>query len=606
MPLALDELPAMFSAWRERYAERDDRMQVLDAVVRGDFTAVDPDGAEVENRSPNLVQVALEDTAEAASLLPTIRVSPSRLLQSAKAQAARMEKVAVGYLDAARKEELVTTTLMDLAGFGFGAWVVWPDFDQKLPIIEKRDPRHCYPEPGHRPGDKVRRCMFARQVYVTQLPPEYRARLAAQIADSRFDIADPNTSVTLVEYYDEEELVVAGLYESSPVVPGTGPSVPFTPALLDTFAHNLGVCPVVVGSRFTLDGEFRGQFDQVVGPLMAHVRLMGLVLDYADQAVYSDVWVRDLIGEMPYGGGAYIELGPQGAIGRVPPAVSSLDVQRDLEALVDGIHLGGRWPKTRPGEIDQAIASAKFVEATAGMMNTAIKTYHVIMKRMLEQALRIAFTCDKKWFPGPKTVSGVLRNQEFIEEYDASKDINLDHPLRVEYGLGLGRDPAQSAVLMLQYAGNEYISHEYVQENLEGLADVTREQARIDTQKFREMALAKLLQGLEAGTIPNSALVEIAEAREKGESLFDLYRKYVAEPEEQAMEQQLGSGLGPPVMPGVDPAAAGIPGAEPPEGAASVPAPPPPDMAGMLSRLTVNAGPGAMIGTQLQGERPTA
>jgi len=129
-----------------------------------------------------------------------------------------------------------------------------------------------------------------------------------------------------------------------------------------------------------LDGEFRGQFDQVVGLLEAHIRLMSMVLDYADQAVYSDIYVKDLIGEMPYGGGAYIELGPQGAIGRVPPAVSSLNVQADMAQLMDGIHLGGRWPKSRPGEIDQAIASAKFLESSVGMMNTAIRTYHQILQ----------------------------------------------------------------------------------------------------------------------------------------------------------------------------------------------------------------------------------
>src|SRR5690606_18546989 len=121
-----------------------------------------------------------------------------------------------------------------------------------------------------------------------------------------------------------------------------------------------------------------------------------------------DIWVRDLVGELPYGGGAYIELGPNGAIGRVPPAVTSLDVQRDLAALVDGIHLGGRWPKSRPGEIDQSIASAKFLESSVGMLNTAIRTYHQILQRSLARAIRIAFIIDRKLFPGPKTVTGIL------------------------------------------------------------------------------------------------------------------------------------------------------------------------------------------------------
>lgn len=592
--LRIEDLPRVYSGWRQRYAERDERMVTIDSVVQGEYAQVDPEEDSVESRSPNLIQVALEDTAEAASMLPTIRVAPDRPGPTAKKQAAKMEQIAAGYFDTSKMDLLITSTVMDLAAFGIGAWVVWPDKDQRLPLIEWRDPRHCYPEPGMRPGDAVRNCFFARVVYITQLPLAYQELLKETITDPK--ILEPNVKVTLVEWFDEEEVVIAALWESG-VTAGAGgvygTESTYTPVELERWNHRLGVCPVVVGARFSLDGEHRGQFDQVVGSLLAHVRLMGMVLDYADQAVYSDVWVRDLIGEMPYGGGAYIELGPQGAIGRVPPAVTSLNVVQDLQMLVDNIHVGGRWPKSRPGEIDQSIASAKFLEATAGMMNTAIKTYHSILRRMMEQALRVAFLTDVKYFPGKKTVSGILRNQEFVEEYEAS-DINLKHKVRVEYGLGLGRDPAQSAVLMLQYAGQEYISKEWVQENIEGLTDVAREQARIDVEKLQAMAMAKLLQGIETGSIPDGALVEIAEQRAKGEDLFTLFRKYVVAPQEEQLAQQLPSGLGAPVMPGMGPDGTPMPGEE-----AGVPLPPPPpEAAGLLARLGVPAGPGGLLGSQ--------
>jgi hypothetical protein len=296
---------------------------------------------------------------------------------------------------------------------------------------------------------------------------------------------------------------------------------------------------VVTGQRITLDGEPRGQFDQVVGVLEAHIRLMGLLLDYADQQVYSDVWVRDLIGELSWGGGAFIELGPQGAIGRVPPAVSSLDVQRDLERLVDAIHIGGRWPKSRPGEIDQSIASAKFLEATAGMMNTAIRTYHQILRRMFERALRVCFLTDVRHFPGEKAVPGVLANQEFVIEYDPTRDIDLRNNVRAEYGLGLGRDPASSAVLMLQYAGQGFLSKEFVQENIEGLTDVQRERIRLDVEQFENLIRADLTKRVAEGSLPPKVLVEMIQARERGDSLVEIYRRWVAEPPEEQPQLSL-------------------------------------------------------------------
>lgn len=591
--LKLEELPTLYASWRQRHAERDLRHGVIDSVVSGDFSVFDPDEEKIENRSPNLVQVALEDTAEAASIVPTVRVRPTRMGERAKKIAAEMEEIAAAYLGANEIDLLIPRTVMDLAAYGMAAWTITPDFQEKRPLIERRDPRHCYPEPGHRPGDTVRKVMFARNVYLSQLPNEYQTKIYDFINDNEniSDDNDPNKEVVLVEWYDDQEIVVAAIYGTAANT-FAGQEVVYWPVELDRVEHDIGVCPVVVEGRITLDGEFRGQFDQVVGMLEAHIRLTGLILDYADQAVYSDIWVRDLIGEMPFGGGAYIELGPNGAIGRVPPAVSSLNVQADLAQLVDSIHVGGRWPKSRPGEIDQSIASAKYLEASAGMMNTAIRTYHMLLQRHMSKALRVALMVDKRKFGGGKSVAhGVLRNQQFLMEYDPG-DIDLTADVQVEYGLGLGRDPAQSAVLHIQYGQSGYISEEFIRENIEGLSDATRELARIDVEKLRAMALAKLLQGLEQGTVPNTALVQIARAREDGDSLFDLFEEFVAQPEEEMMANAVPTGLGPPSPPG---GPAGGPGAGP---AAPIP-PPAPAGADLLARMNVPAGPGGTLGTQV-------
>ena len=458
MPLEINRLSSMYAAWRSRFTERDVRMETIDRIVRGEFDIFDPDEEKVTSRSPNLVQVAIEDTAEAASLVPTIRVQPEGSTVTAKKVARTMEQIAVNYMDLNQIDMLIPRSIMDKAAYGMSVWTITPDLEQKIPVIERRDPRQCYPEPGFRPGDDVRKCMFTREIFFNQLPVEYQQKLKDVIADySEYDDPDENSKVVLVEYYDMEEYILAGLYQASTsgLVRYRGDGDVPLPVELERIEIKAGVCPVVSGTRISLDGEGRGQFDQVVGLLEAHIRLTGLILDYADQAVYSDIFVKDLIGEMPYGGGSFIELGPQGAIGRVPPAVSSLNVQADLAQLVDGMHVAGRWPKRRPGEIDQSIASAKFLESAAGMMNTAIRTYHQILQRQMEKALRIAFEIDKTYFPGAKSASGILRNQQFLIEYNPGSDINTDHQLRGEYGLGLGRDPAQSPVLHIHYSQAE-------------------------------------------------------------------------------------------------------------------------------------------------------
>lgn len=599
MPLAREDIPRLFDLYRNRYAERDERIAEVDEVVRGQYGIEDPSEEQLENRAPNLILVAVEDTSEAAGVMPTVRVTPRRNTPKIKAQAAKQERISVGYLDSSKMELLIPQTVMDLLLTGLGSWIVWPDYDERLPIIERRDPRTCYPEPGFRPGQVVRRCMFAREVYLTQLPQDYQDAIITQAEIDQLTLGKFNdTKVALIEYFDTDEIVVAALLDQK--TPGGGD---WFPIVLERRDNRTGICPVIIGSRITFDAEFRGQYDQVVNLLKAYSRLWAMVLDYADQAVYSDLWVRDPIGEVPFGGGSYIQVGPNGAVGRVPPAVSSLNIQADIQHLVDSIHIAGRWPKSRPGDVDQAIASAKFVEATAGMMNTAIRTLHMILKRMIEQAIRVALLTDQKHFPGPKTIEGILRNQEFVEEYDASKDIDMRNRVRVEYGLGLGRDPAQSAVLMLQYASgpNPFISHEWVQENIDGLTDVSRELARIDTEKMRQMMLAEILNGLQGGTISKQALPDLIEARENGEDLVTIYRRYVIEPAQQQMQSGLPGQ--PPMMPGMpnggEMGQPGSPGGAP--GQASPPVPTPPSGPELLSRLGAAAGPGSFLSSQVGG-----
>jgi hypothetical protein len=604
----LELIPAKYISFKERWADRNERMDDIIDAVNGIWDVDGPDDDQIENRSPNFIQVALEDTAEAASLVPSVRVTPSDPEPEAKDRAVAMERMATSYFDVSQIEVWTIRSIMDLAAYGMCCSVVRHDAETGGPLMEWRDPRTFFPEPGWRTLDSVREGFFARELYVSQLPREWQEAIEEEWPnDTTLDTENiaryVAKKVILIEYFTEDEWLIGALYETGVNRPGG--TTTYNPIELDRgenpkSADGHGLCPIIAGQRLALDNEPRGQFDQVIGMMRAHIRLMGMVLDYADQAVYSDVWVKDLIGPMSYGGGAYIQLGPNGSIGRVPPAVSDIQVFRELESLVDSMHLAGRWPKTRPGEIDQAIASAKFVEATAGVMNTVIRTYHLIMKRMLERGLRLMFVTDRQ-FGKSRMMDGILRNQQFVMKRDKN-DIDLSARIRVEYGLGLGHDPAQAMVLGIQAQQSGFVSTEFVQENFDGITDVALERARIDVERLRDMAYAQLLQGLEAGSIPPGALVKIAQARLNGDDIFELFKKYVVDPQEEQLEQQLTSGIdGSPITPGAGPAVPGAPApaVPPPEALLGALAgggggAPPPEAA---SRLNADLGGGSFIST---------
>lgn len=605
-----------WSKFQQRWTPRDGRHKLIDSVLRGDWEAIDDDDTKLENRSPNFIRVAMEDTSEAASIIPSVRVKPSDGTQDSKDKALKMERIGQSYLESSEISLLTIQSLMNLSAHGLFSWVIVPPEDGQGPRIEWRDPRTCYPEPDYSTLAGIKRCFFSREVYLTQLPMEYQLTFRSRWKLDQKSDCPSDIRVTLLEFYTPDCIVTGCSYESSnqglpngvstqdvQVYAGHGISVS---VIFEIVEHNTGVTPVVVGQRINIDPEPVGQFDQVTAVQQAHIRLTALSLDYADQAVYSETWVKDLIGELPTGGGSYINLGPNGSIGRVPPAVVGMTVFQELAQLVDNFHVAARWPKVRPGEVDQAIASAKFVEATAGMMNTVIRTYHLIMKQAFTKALEIAFKLDKTYGPS-RTVSGIHRNQQFSFRR-FKKDIDLEAVVSVEYGLGLGHDPAQSAVLGLQLAGAKIISQEFVQENFDGIVDVGRERERIDVEQLLDMLRANLLMGAQSGQIGDQQIIDLIKERQNGASFADAYMKVIAKPAEEAKSQMLQGGLGT-ATPGPAPLAG-------PEGGA---APPPPDAASLLGaiagsgqpgppesigRLSVPLGGGGFAGTTQQSTPP--
>ena len=579
------DIADLYQTFRSRHVERDDRMADIDRMYSGDWGLKDPAGQPLERIAPNLIRVAIEDTAEAASLMPTLRVTPPKATDRSKKMALGMEEIGAGYADHSRQELLIPELIMHQLGFGFGALTILPDLESRLPVFEVRNPRECYPEPELRPGNRPKRCVFAKEVYVTQLEDWQKAMLPEHMLTERGPMGGPQ-KLTLVEYYSDTEILHGAL------CPGRHVATNLHPIVFEQTKNLINVCPVVIPSRITFDHEVRGQFDEIIGTQLAWARLLAMIIDYADQSVYSDVWVKDLMGEMPWGGGGFIELGPNGDIGRVPPAVSSLNVDRDLDRMTDYMHTGGRWPKTRPGDVDQAIASAKFVEATVGMMSTVIKGLHQISARSWADAYRVAFATDKRFFPGTKTTSGTLRNQEFLREYDSSQDIDMKAKIRVEYGLGLGRDPSTSAVLMMQYQQANFISREFVQENIEGLTDVGRERIRVMTEQIDGVMMTSILARVEQDPIGGAAILpEVKRRLEQGQPITQIFEEVVAPPPAAPEDPLAGGGALPPGMPPG--------GATPPGGPGGPMPPPPPDPLSLMARIPMSGGP-AQMGSQSQ------
>ena len=145
-PLKPEYFSAVWSRYHERWRERNERMERIERATRGQWDILMPDDSTIEeSASPNLILSALEDTAEAASLVPSLRVKPSKTTPEAKKIAEGMEKIGTSYLEGSEIELLTLKSLLNLAGYGMFSWVVIKEKGCP-PRIQWRDPRLCFPE----------------------------------------------------------------------------------------------------------------------------------------------------------------------------------------------------------------------------------------------------------------------------------------------------------------------------------------------------------------------------------------------------------------------------------------------------------------------------
>ena len=580
------DLTDIFIDLRARYAERDSRHDAIEQMLRREWDLKDSAGDNLMIASANMIRTISEDTSEAAATMPTIRVRPHKQTQPVIAEAAKMEQIALSYATANQLRTRMPRFVMDHLNYGFTPFIILPDPDTMRPAVYKRSPKTCFPEMPVYPTMIPRRVLFSEQVGFASLGVEEQEMLIE--AGFLYQAGTHAPMIVKMEYVTCDQYVTGYLYSTNRTQgssSNTFTRATWTPVITMMVELKGDHTPAVIIARDTFDDEHRGLFDDVIDPQLSHAKLLAMAIDYADQSVYSDMWAKDVMGDTAFGGGSFIELGPNGAIGRVPPASASLDLWRDIDKLEENIHFGARSPKSRAGQIKQSQASGKFVETTVGTMNTELKAIHEKFAEGYEAILHLLFECDTLYFGSRKQEArGTKAGEDFYVDYVPGKDIDLKNDIDAEYGLGLGRDSQESAMLMMKYNELGLVSDEFVVENTEGMHSMHHEKQRVDLQKLEQMMFASLLEGIEKGEIEKDVLAEIYRERESGKPLVKILED-MFKPEEV---------VEPPLPPGAAPGLGLPPGGAPPgmgpEGPAALP-PPPPEAAALMAAMGA-AGPG--------------
>jgi len=525
--LSINQIAARVDSLKDRAADRDARAQDVLAVRKGKIASVYPEffpeGVDA-NVVANFIDIVARDLSEVMAPLPAVNCSAANQVSDrARSFADKRTRIAANYFAHSDLQVQMYTGADHYITFGFVPFIIELDEEAGLPRIRVESPIGAYPE-----FDRYGRCIaFAKryELSIAELVsqfPEYESQLLGR------DGYEQNLSarIEFIRYYDKDQSIIYVPTRSN--------------LILSQAVNPLGKMMVVVARRPSVDGEMRGQFDDVLGIQLLRNRFALLAMEAAEKSVQSPIVVPQDVQEIEFGGDSIIRTNNPAGVRRVElPIPNGAFTEQSL--LQQELRTGTRYPESRTGNLDASIITGQGVQALMGGFDTQVKSAQAIFASALKDVISIAFEVDETFFDFDKTVRGVDAGSPYSIDYKPSKDIKKDYSADVRYGMLAGLNPAQGLIFMLQALGAKIISKDMVMRELPFGINVTQEQEKIEIEEMRNSLLGALGAYTQAipqmatqGMDPSDIIVKISDvikARQKGVAIEDAIEE-IFRPEE--------------------------------------------------------------------------
>ena len=581
MELSIEQIAARVESLRYRNAERDARNQDVLAVRKGKISEVYPDffpdGIDA-NVVANFIDIVARDLSEVMAPLPAVNCSAANQVSDrARAFADKRTRIASNYFAHADLAVQMYSGADWYITYGFLPFIIELDEEAKLPHIRLENPLGAYPE-----FDRYGRCIaFAKRYTMTIAElvsqfPEFELQL---LGERRYD-QDLNAQIEMIRYYDKDQSLIY---------------IPARNNLVLSRAKNpIGKMMVVVARKPSIDGELRGQFDDILGIQLLRNRFALLAMEAAEKSVQSPIVLPTDVQEMQLGGDAIIRTSNPAGVRRVELNIPA-GAFTEQELLNRELRVGARYPEGRTGNVNASIVTGQGVQALMGAFDTQVKSAQAIFASALRDVITVCFEVDEKIFPAEKTIRGVDSGAPYEVVYKPSKDIKSDYSADVRYGMLAGLNPAQGLIFMLQALGGKLISKDMAMRELPFTVNVSQEAEKIEVEDMRAALLASLQAYTQAipqmamsGGNPGQVVTQIAQvikARQGGKAIEDAVEEIFAP------QQQVPPAGAPTMVEQPSPAPEALAGgALPPEGGA-------PDIMSLLSGLTASGNATASVRT---------
>jgi len=585
MTLSMEQVAARVQSLRYRNHERDARNLDVLAVRKGKISEVYPDffpsGVDA-NVVANFVDIVARDLSEVMAPLPAVNCSAANQTSDRARQFAdKRTRIAANYFQNSDLSVQMYSGADWYITYGFLPFMIELDEESKLPRIRIENPIGAYPE-----FDRYGRCVAFAKRYTMTLGelcstfPEYDTQLLGPMGYKQ----DLNAQIELIRYYDKDQSIIY---------------IPAKDNLILSQARNpLGKMMIVVARKPSIDGELRGQFDDVLGIQLLRNRFALLAMEAAEKSVQAPIVLPQDVQELQLGGDAVIRTSNPAGVRRVDLNLPQ-GAFTEQTLLNQELRVGTRYPEGRTGNVNASVVTGQGVQALMGAFDTQVKSAQAIFAAALRDVISLCFEIDEIIFPEEKTIRGVDSGSPYEITYKPSKDIKQDYSADVRYGMLAGLNPAQGLIFMLQALGGGLISKDMAMRELPFTVNVTQELEKIEIEKMRDSLLGSItalsqaipqmaMQGQDASEVVRQ-IAAVIKARQKGQALEDVIADIFA-PQQQ------------PVPPAGAPQSVEQPSPAPegvPAGGASPMAPEqaPPDVMSLLSGISGGGTPSASVRT---------
>jgi len=520
----------------------------------------------VDLPTANIMYSGMERLAQRIGREPTLSTDmiPTHDSEAARKKTEKRARIVRGWDETTRMELQYPQIGRWLPGYGFTLHVIREARfgDTTCPIAELRDPYDVFPGmwgPDQQPSEiAVLRHMDRSKV--VQAYPAFAESFAKAQARRREGAGipiigqtsgwegQPHRPVEVVEFMCNDGTYV--------VVPEIEKVVSYIPNPLE------GGPAFVVTKRFSFD-QLQSQWHHSFGlmAMMAKLNILGLI-GVEDSNFRETNIIGELVGETYERGRRAVNVFEPGTRIEKPTSDQLQQTWQAIQILERQFRVVSGYDVAQDGQSPNSFATGQGIRELGSSADLNVREYQTAIRHSVELIDRKRLEWEEKMHASEKKkIFWFEGGNQFEETYTPSKDIDKDYRTNREYGAMATFDENSKIVTGLQMLQARIIDRRTMQENLDGLKNVSLINERIDQDQAKELLLQSLGARAQQGDpAADMALVEIlddpAKATTTLKKMFTPQEPQMS-PEEAAMAQ--AGGMGGPMGPGE-----GQPGAPPP------------------------------------------